>query len=69
MNQTASYLADRRELISISGCTNERFHRKKDGARELLAKGKKGLLLGQNIFFLSGKNLAMVLPCRYLFFL
>ena len=41
----------------------EGFYRKEGGARELLAKEKKGLFLGQDIF-LWGKELARVLLYR-----
>lgn len=32
------------------------FYRKKGGAKELLAKEKEDLFLGQDIFFLEGKK-------------
>lgn len=41
---------------------NGKVYRKKGRARELLAKGKKGLFEGQDIFF--GKGKARVLSCR-----
>ena len=42
-------------------CKMEGFYRKKDRVRELLAKEKKGLLLGQDIFWVRGEGMARVL--------
>lgn len=60
MNRAAVHLATEGTMQGIVHM--EEFYRKKGGARELLAKGKKGFFLGQDIFF--GKEKAKVLSYR-----
>ena len=50
MNRGASHLATRRWLSGV--VWNGSFCRQEDGARELLAKEKKGLFLEEALFFL-----------------
>ena len=56
-----------------SGTKWKLFCRKVGGARELLAREKKGLFLDQDVFFWVGwreeKTEGRVLSCRLLFFL
>lgn len=35
----------------------EGFHKKEGGVKKLLSKEKRGLFLGQDIFFLGGKEI------------
>lgn len=54
MNQVASHLVTIRKIAGF--VQNGRFYRRKSGARELLANKKKGLYLGQDIFFGKGRE-------------
>lgn len=59
MNWAASHLTTRRVLWGVA--QNGRFYRKKSGARKLQAKEKKGLLLGQGIFFWREENQGLIM--------
>lgn len=53
--------------LQLQGCSEgfrrvQDFYRKKDGARELLAKEKKGLFLSRAIFLGGGEFLSCKLP-------
>ena len=51
------------QRVTPRNCTKGRFYREKGRAKELLAKEKKGLFLGQDLFW-GGKGMARVLSYK-----